>query len=145
MQISLEQEFLFYWLNLSLQEDSCIAKTEPGTSSSAVVIYSLKLHKNHDALKYSYVTGQKDTGTPLQHVTKWIGWGGSGGWLRRWEGSRGRWRMTNAHLTFYFCVTHLLSQLVNGCVLVCSVLYTALVFHLSTVLVPQVLVNHLLS
>lgn len=95
-----EQEFLFYWLNLSLQEDSCIAKTEPGTSSSAVVIYSLKLHKNHDALKYSYVTGQKDTGTPLQHVTIWIGWGGSGGWLRRWEGSRGRWRMTNAHLTF---------------------------------------------
>lgn len=100
MQISLEQEFLFYWLNLSLQEDSCIAKTEPGTSSSAVVIYSLKRHKNHDALKYSYVTGQKDTGTPLQHVTIWIGWGGSGGWLRRWEGARGRWRMTNAHLTF---------------------------------------------
>lgn len=55
-QRSLQHEFSFYWLNLSLQEDSCIAKTEPDTSSSVVVIYLLKLHQNHDALKQ--VTGQ---------------------------------------------------------------------------------------
>lgn len=55
-QRSLQQEFSFYWLNLSLQEDSCIAKTEPDKSSSAVGIYSLKLHQNEGALKY--VTGQ---------------------------------------------------------------------------------------
>lgn len=52
----LQQEFSFYWVNLSVQEDSCIAKTEPDTSSSAVVIYSLKLHQNHNAVKY--VTGR---------------------------------------------------------------------------------------
>lgn len=75
----IQQEFSFYWLNLSLQEDSCIAKTEPDTSSSAVVIYSLKLHEKYDALKY--VTGQKDTQTPLQHVTLWMSWGGSSDWL----------------------------------------------------------------
>lgn len=51
-QRSLQQELSFYWLNLSLQEDSCIAKTEPDESSSAVVIYSLKLHQNDGAMKY---------------------------------------------------------------------------------------------
>lgn len=91
-QRSLQQEFSFYWLNLSLQEDSCIAKTEPDTSSSAVVIYSLKLqHQNHDALKR--VTGQKDTGTPLQHFTLWMRWRGSSDWFRRGEEEKGRWRI----------------------------------------------------
>lgn len=101
IQISLQQELSFYWLNLSSQEDSCIAKTELGTSSSAVVIYSLKHHKNRDAVRCRNVTGQKDTGTPSQHVT--MGWWGSRGWLRHWEGEGAGCHMTEAHITSWLC------------------------------------------
>lgn len=68
-QTSLQQEFSFYWLNLSLQEDSCIAKTEPDTSSSAVVVYSLKLHQNQDAFDVTEKTLE------LHYSTLRYGWG----------------------------------------------------------------------
>lgn len=53
----------FYWLNLSLQEDNCIAKTEVDQSSSAEVVYSLKLHRNDETSEDS-----EDTWSPLQHT-----------------------------------------------------------------------------
>lgn len=68
-QTSLQHEFSFYWLNLSLQEDSCIAKTEPDTSSSAVVVYSLKLHQNQDAFDVTEKTLE------LHYSTLRYGWG----------------------------------------------------------------------
>ena len=96
VQRSLQQEFSFYWLNLSLQEDSCIAKTEPDTSSSAVVIYSLKLHQKSCCVEICHWTVKT---LELHYNTLRYGWGEEAAATDsdvarkeegRWRGSVGR-------------------------------------------------------